>query len=175
MDASNPGDPLYPGISRYNSVLNALRNAPARDGRPAFSSLTRNLSAGRCGKARHIGTLDLGEGGKWAGAEGWTEGHVSAFLSDMRAAGVRPDNETYKCAVRCATDAALVDAAKAASLAAAATSSGVAIQGGETTVPEGATTGGSDTKNGQQEDDQRKTVAVVEQRRPGGSNFAPLR
>ena len=50
---------------------------------------------------------------KWAGAEGWAGGHVSAFLSDMRAGGVSPDNETYRCAVRCATDAAMVDGARA--------------------------------------------------------------
>lgn len=36
---------------------------------------------------------------------------MAAFLSDMRTAGVTPDEETYRCAVRCATDAAMADAA----------------------------------------------------------------
>lgn len=57
-------------------------------------------------------------GGKRSGAEGWANGHVSGLLSDMRAAGVTPDVETYNCAIRCATDAAMLDIAAAAAVAA---------------------------------------------------------
>lgn len=56
-------------------------------------------------------------GAKWSGAEGWWRGEVSAFLSDMRAAGVTPNDESYRCAIRCATDAAMIDGARSTALA----------------------------------------------------------
>lgn len=67
--------------------------------------------------ANNAMTVRLRVGG---GAEGWRSGQVAAFLDDMREAGVRPDDETYRCAVRCATDAAVADSAEIAAAPAAA-------------------------------------------------------
>lgn len=64
------------------------------------------------------GQAFIDAGGKFGGAEGWSHGHVAAFLSDMRAVGLKPDNETYRCAVRCATDAAVFDEARVVTKAA---------------------------------------------------------
>lgn len=114
-EASPPGSSYHPNISRYNSVLTLLRNAPARSRRGiptvvAADSPTRNDGGGAACEY----PVELDGGGKRSGAEGWANGHVAGFLSDMRAAGVTPDNETYQCAIRCATDAALLDIATAA-------------------------------------------------------------
>ncbi|CAM9817139.1 unnamed protein product [Ectocarpus sp. 4 AP-2014] len=124
-EASPPGGSLLPGVSRYNSVLRTLRNAPARDRRTTFGAPATPplggevMPAGRDGRRVDGDFVDLeAAGGRWSGAEGWAEGHVFGFLEDMRAAGVTPDRDTYQCAIRCATDAALLDIAKAEKAAA---------------------------------------------------------
>lgn len=122
--ASPPGGSFRPGVSRYNSVLKTLRNAPARDRRttavaPAPPLGGETTPAGGGGSRVDGDLVDLeAAGGRWSGAEGWAEGHVSGLLEDMRAAGVTPDRDTYQCAIRCATDAALLDMAKAEKAAA---------------------------------------------------------
>ncbi|CBN78462.1 conserved unknown protein [Ectocarpus siliculosus] len=124
-EASPPGGSLLPGVSRYNSVLRTLRNAPARDRRTTLGAPTAPPLGGEVTPAGGGGSrideefVDLeAAGGRWSGAEGWADGHVSGFLEDMRAAGVTPDRDTYQCAIRCATDAALLDIAKAEKAAA---------------------------------------------------------
>ncbi|CAM9984248.1 unnamed protein product, partial [Ectocarpus fasciculatus] len=119
-EASPPGGSFRPGVSRYNSVLMTLRNAPARDRRATAGAPTPPMggeitpAGGGGGGAVDGDFVDLeAAGGRWSGAKGWAEGHVSGFLEDMRAAGVKPDRDTYQCAIRCATDAALLDIAKA--------------------------------------------------------------
>ncbi|CAM9402970.1 unnamed protein product [Ectocarpus sp. 13 AM-2016] len=119
-EASPPGGSLRPSVSRYNSVLRTLRNAPARDrrttfGAPATPPLGGEITPAGGDDSRVDGDSVYLEaaGGRWSGAEGWAEGHVFGFLEDMRAAGVTPDRDTYQCAIRCATDAALLDIAKA--------------------------------------------------------------
>ncbi|CAM9318657.1 unnamed protein product [Scytosiphon promiscuus] len=129
-EATPPGSSYRPGVLKYNSVLKSLRNASARDPRvPSTASIadptTTTTSEGQRrggastradgGAGRGDLATDLEEsGGKLSGAEGWTKGHVSRLLGDMRAAGVTPNNETYQCAIRCATDAAVLDIAVAA-------------------------------------------------------------
>ncbi len=89
-------------------------------------------------------------GGKRSGAEGWSNGHVARFLGDMRAAGVTPSVETYQCAIRCATDAAILDAAEAAEAvagsegegAAPAIGSGIGGDGAKKMKPVGVEGGG---------------------------------
>lgn len=117
---------MFPGVSKYNSVLKTLRNAPfpwrqspAESISGADVSLATGIKAGRGSlqaSGREKAFLDAGA--KLGGAEGWSRGHVAAFLSDMRAAGLKPDNETYRCAVRCATDAAVFDEARVTTKAA---------------------------------------------------------
>lgn len=129
-EATSPGSSYRPGVSRYNSVLKSLRNAPAPSRRqpPSTASITiaaashdqregrvssheqNSTHGGENGGDLLTAALEEG-GGKWSGAEGWTKGHVSGLLGDMRAAGVTPNNETYQCAIRCATDAAMLDIA----------------------------------------------------------------
>lgn len=124
-EATPPGSSYRPGVSRYHSVLKSLRNAPVRGSASISTAPTttnsQDLLQGKSSTHGHGGTgggslaADLEEeGGKWSGAEGWTKGHVSRLLGEMRAAGVTPNNETYQCAIRCATDAAMLDIAVAA-------------------------------------------------------------
>lgn len=116
---------MFPGVSKYNSVLKTLRNSPfPRRQTPAKAILltSRDVEFGADvsaatgtkvgreslqGSGRENAFLDAG--GKFGGAEGWLRGYVAAFLSDMRTVGLKPDNETYRCAIRCATDAAVFD------------------------------------------------------------------
>eukprot|EP00903_Cladosiphon_okamuranus_P018240 g16779.t1 len=133
-EASPRGSSYHPNLSRYNSVLTLLRNAPAR--------ARRGISTAAAGED----PVDLDGGGKRSGAEGWANGHVSGFLSDMRAAGVTPDNETYQYAIRCATDAAMLDIANAAAAEAEeeaeAEAEGLAVAGEGETAVEGDGGGG---------------------------------
>ncbi|CAM9253487.1 unnamed protein product [Hapterophycus canaliculatus] len=133
-EATPPGSSYRPGVQRYNSVLRSLRNAPARGRRaPSRGSSAASAPTNSLGRREgKISTREDGAGGGWlaadveegggklSGAEGWTKGHVSTLLGEMRAAGVTPNNETYQCAIRCATDAAMLDIAVARAAAAAA-------------------------------------------------------
>lgn len=111
-------------------MLQHLRNAPARGWRgttraaAAATTTTTTPQGGRTHPRSDDGgetgenAIDLEGGGKRSGAEGWTKGHVAGYLGDMRAAGVPPDIETYQCAIRCATDAAVLDIMIASDVAA---------------------------------------------------------
>lgn len=133
-EASPPGSSYHPNLSRYNSVLTLLRHAPAR----ARRGIAAAFAAGE-------GPVDLDGGGKRSGAEGWTNGYVSGFLSDMRAAGVTPDNETYQYAIRCATDAAMLDIANAAVVEAEAKAEELAVVVEGEAAAKGGGGGGGDS------------------------------
>lgn len=142
-EASSPRGLYRPGLSRYNTVLQQLRNAPARGGpgttlaagaaaaaagEPGGTTYPRSGDGGDGGSRAGEDPAGLEGGGKRSGAEGWTKGHVAGYLEDMRSAGVTPDVETYQCAIRCATDAAVLDIMKAGDAAAAAAAEAEAVE-----------------------------------------------